>query len=71
MFGRPRLKKAFCRVHPTRKCEYFCRDHRVLMCGLCLKDKHRDCVVADDTEFKNYYAKKIKDVSCLFVVVFV
>ncbi|XP_052236005.1 uncharacterized protein LOC127847847 isoform X2 [Dreissena polymorpha] len=61
MYGRPRVKKVFCKYHQNKKCEYFCRDHKVLLCGTCLRDKHRDCQIGDDHEYKNYYGKKIRE----------
>ncbi|KAH3747691.1 uncharacterized protein LOC127847847 isoform X1 [Dreissena polymorpha] len=65
MYGRPRVKKVFCKYHQNKKCEYFCRDHKVLLCGTCLRDKHRDCQIGDDHEYKNYYGKKIREVKVM------
>lgn len=59
--NRYRTKKVFCKFHPHKRCEHFCRDHKVLLCSVCLRDKHRDCQVADDHEFKNYYGRKIHE----------
>lgn len=59
--NRYRTKKVFCKFHPHKRCEHFCRDHKALLCSVCLRDKHRDCQVADDHEFKNYYGKKIHE----------
>lgn len=59
--NRYRTKKVFCKFHPHKRCEHFCRDHKALLCSVCLREKHRDCQVADDHEFKNYYGKKIHD----------
>ena len=65
MLRHARTKKVFCKFHLDRKCEHFCRDHQVLLCSYCLRDKHRDCQVADEHDFKSYYGKKIKEVKCL------
>lgn len=59
--NRYRTKKVFCKFHPHKRCEHFCRDHKALLCSVCLREKHRDCHVADDHEFKTYYGKKIHD----------
>lgn len=57
-----RDKMVFCKYHPHKRCEHFCEFHTVLLCSICLREKHRNCKIAEDYEFKSFYGKKIRDV---------
>lgn len=54
-------KMVFCKFHPHKRCEHFCEEHTVLLCSICLREKHRACTIADEREFKDFYARKIRD----------
>jgi len=51
----------FCRFHPHKRCEHFCEEHRVQLCSICLREKHRTCPVSDENSYKDFYGKLVRD----------
>lgn len=58
-----RDKMVFCKLHPHKRCEHFCEVHTVLLCSICLRERHRDCKVVEDYEFRSFYGRKIREAS--------
>ncbi|XP_053385756.1 uncharacterized protein LOC128550545 [Mercenaria mercenaria] len=56
-----RDKMVFCKLHPHKRCEHFCEFHTVLLCSICLREKHRNCKILEDHEFKSFYGQKVRD----------
>ena len=50
----------FCPLHPYKKCAHFCQDHSVLLCTICLRNKHRGCNIADPSAMTTFYSRQIQ-----------
>lgn len=56
-----RGKMVFCKIHPHKRCEHFCELHTVLLCSICLRERHRNCKVVEDYEYRSFYGGKIRE----------